>query len=67
MRTQWMLKTACQRFSLLLLLLSWSAAAIAGFSCFPNARQLSWGTNEFTLFFHFGINTLSGSEWGSGQ
>lgn len=67
MRTQWMLKTACQRFSMLLLLLSWSAAANAEFSCFPTARQLSWSTNDFTVFFHFGVNTLSGLECGSGQ
>jgi alpha-L-fucosidase len=33
----------------------------------PSVRQLLWSTHEFTVFFHFGVNTLSGSEWGSGQ
>ncbi|MCL2106646.1 MAG: alpha-L-fucosidase [Oscillospiraceae bacterium] len=34
----------------------------------PSARQLSHGEDtEFYAFFHFGINTFTGSEWGTGQ
>ena len=33
----------------------------------PSARQLDWQRKEFTAFFHFGINTFTGREWGDGQ
>jgi len=36
-------------------------------ACIPKGRQLAWSAHEFTTFVHFGVNTLSGSEWGSGQ
>lgn len=33
----------------------------------PTPRQLSWSSNEFTIFLHFGVNTLAGLDWGSGH
>jgi alpha-L-fucosidase len=32
----------------------------------PTARQLDWQRGELALFFHFGVNTFTGSEWGAG-
>lgn len=32
----------------------------------PHPRQLSWQQQELTAFVHFGVNTFSGREWGSG-
>lgn len=32
----------------------------------PSSQQLEWQRNEFTLFVHFGQNTFSGREWGTG-
>jgi len=32
----------------------------------PSARQLRWQQLELTCFFHFGINTFTGKEWGDG-
>lgn len=33
----------------------------------PNPRQLAWQEVEFFGFIHFGMNTMTDSEWGSGQ
>lgn len=32
----------------------------------PHSRQLAWQQLELTAFFHFGINTFTGNEWGDG-
>lgn len=33
----------------------------------PTGPQLAWSTNEFEVFIHFGVNSLSSQEWGSGR
>lgn len=33
----------------------------------PSERQLRWQELEFMAFFHFGINTFTGKEWGEGN
>lgn len=33
----------------------------------PSPQQLAWQQMELTAFLHFGINTFTGSEWGSGS
>lgn len=35
-------------------------------SVLPDQRQYDWQQNEFTAFIHFGVNTFSGREWGTG-
>lgn len=32
----------------------------------PTPRQLKWQETEFYAFFHYGMNTYTGQEWGSG-
>ena len=32
----------------------------------PSEAQVEWQKNEFTMFVHFGPNTFTGAEWGSG-
>lgn len=32
----------------------------------PNQRQIEWYSRKRTIFFHFGMNTFSGKEWGDG-
>lgn len=33
----------------------------------PSPRQLRWQNLELTTFFHFGVNTMTGREWGDGK
>lgn len=33
----------------------------------PTAAQLKWQQRELVMFFHFGMNTFTDSEWGSGH
>jgi alpha-L-fucosidase len=33
----------------------------------PSARQLRWQQLELTAFFHFGVNTFTNKEWGTGK
>lgn len=33
----------------------------------PTAFQLQWQNSNMALFFHFGTNTFTDSEWGTGQ
>jgi alpha-L-fucosidase len=33
----------------------------------PAQRQLRWQQLELTAFFHFGVNTFTGNEWGTGK
>lgn len=32
----------------------------------PHLRQYEWQKNEFMAFIHFGVNTFTGKEWGTG-
>ncbi|KAK2643440.1 hypothetical protein Ddye_025203 [Dipteronia dyeriana] len=34
---------------------------------FPSSPQLQWQLTSMALFFHFGPNTFTDSEWGSGK
>lgn len=33
----------------------------------PHPRQVEWQQLEFTCFVHFGVNTFTGREWGTGE
>ena len=33
----------------------------------PNPRQIEWYNREKMIFFHFGMNTFTGKEWGDGS
>ena len=39
----------------------------APFGVVPTKAQVEWQKNEYTMFVHFGPNTFTGAEWGSGQ
>ncbi len=36
-------------------------------SIIPSEKQLNWQKNEFTAFFHYGINSFTNREWGDGK
>ena len=36
-------------------------------NCVPHRRQVEWQNMEYYNFVHFGLNTFSGKEWGSGK
>lgn len=44
-----------------------NADAPKPFGAVPNARQIEWFHREQQVFIHFGINTFTGAEWGSGN
>lgn len=33
----------------------------------PSERQIAWNETEFYAFFHYGMNTYTGKEWGDGS
>ena len=33
----------------------------------PSERQLKWNETEYYAFFHYGMNTYTNEEWGSGM
>ena len=33
----------------------------------PHDRQVLWNETEFYAFFHYGMNTFTGKEWGNGD
>ena len=39
----------------------------APFGVIPTDAQVEWQKNEYTMFVHFGPNTFTGVEWGSGK
>ena len=39
----------------------------APYGVVPTEAQVEWQKNEYTMFVHFGPNTFTGAEWGSGQ
>ena len=39
----------------------------APFGVIPNDAQVEWQKNEYKMFIHFGPNTFTGVEWGSGK
>ena len=39
----------------------------APFGVTPTKAQVEWQKNEYTMFVHFGPNTFTGAEWGSGK
>ena len=39
----------------------------APFGVTPSKAQVEWQKKEYTMFVHFGPNTFTGAEWGSGQ
>ena len=40
---------------------------IKPYGALPNENQMEWYKRERTIFFHFGMNTFTGREWGDGK
>ena len=51
----------------LMLLASSCVQEPAPFGVVPSEAQVEWQKKEYTMFVHFGPNTFTGAEWGSGQ
>ena len=51
----------------ILLPLSARAQAPQPYGAVPNARQIEWFHREAQVFLHFGVNTFTGAEWGTGN
>ena len=45
----------------------WNTPDPAPYGVTPTPQQVEWQKMEFNMFVHFGPNTFSGDEWGSGQ
>ncbi len=43
------------------------ALTLKAIACKPHSRQVAWQENEFSGFVHFGVNTFTGREWGTGK
>lgn len=54
-------------FCQLVIFASCSVQKPAPFGVVPSKAQVEWQKNEYTMFVHFGPNTFTGAEWGSGQ
>ena len=58
-------------FIIMLLAMSLVACSVvdapAPYGVTPSASQVEWQKMEYNMFMHFGPNTFTGAEWGSGQ
>lgn len=54
-------------FSLILFISCASIDEPAPFGVLPTEDQVEWQQMEYNMFVHFGPNTFSGNEWGSGD
>ena len=53
--------------SLAIICCSCGVKAPAPYGVLPTEAQVEWQKMEYTMFVHFGPNTFTGAEWGSGQ
>ncbi len=44
-----------------------SVSEPAPFGVVPTSQQVEWQKMEYNMFMHFGPNTFTGAEWGSGE
>ena len=45
---------------------TYKKVGISPYGAVPNENQMEWYKRERTIFFHFGMNTFTGKEWGDG-